>query len=129
MPRPTSAQLDKARNACLEAAQALTKHPEYDRFNRFIPDQDVETNDAVPSYTTVMAHLRFVKNGREIFHNPLSEQDYDFPELVGHHVLEQELNTAAASAGLKVSGDTRLFISPNEKGSVTVGYRFHHPQG
>ena len=128
MPCPTPEQLQQARTACLEAAQVLSKHPEYDRFNRFDPDEDVATNTAVPTYTTVVAYLRFNKDGREIFRNPMPGRDYDFPDLVGSQIIEEALRNAAGNAGMDLTGETHIVVNPNEKGSVTIGYRFMHPE-
>lgn len=123
MPAPSKDRVRKAQQACLEAVAILKKHPEFDEFRR---DEDLEL-DRQPHHTTVAAHIRFDKFGKEIFKNPMPHDDYDWPELVGRKILANAAKQGAKAAKLKLTANTKVIVSPSEKGWVLVGYDFLHP--
>ena len=121
MPTTTKRRMDKASQACLETAAILSSHPEFDQFNK---EEDLSTFTHYGGHTVVCADIRFLKDGTEIFKNPLHEDDHDWPDLVGRHILESAAKRAAKTAGLRLNPTTKIYIAPSEKGWVRVGYQF-----
>ena len=122
MPKPSAARIRKAKQACLEAVTILRKHPEFDEFRE---EQDLLTIDHPPHSTSVTAHIRFDKYGREIFSNANApDEDYDWPTLVGAKVLKAAAQAGAKKARLKITANTRIVVWASEKGWVEVGYDF-----
>ena len=125
MPKPTKERTDKAREACKQVAEILRKHPEFDQFN---PSEDLLAHGNSDHFTVITADIRFLKSGQAIFQTPPGPEyeDYDWPTLVGEDTLEKAAREAANSAGLRLTEDLNIYISPSEKGWVEVGYQFLH---
>ena len=104
--------------------QGATGAPEFDQFR---PDEDLQTVTR-EHFTLVTADIRFDKTGKEIFRTPGGPEgeDYDWPNLVGGKIIHKVAAEAARKAKLRITKDLRIFIQPNEKGWVEVGYQFLH---
>ena len=81
---------------------------------------EIEQNGDYTSYTM---YVSFDKYGREIFRaRDDGEEDDDFPELVGEDLLRNMTKQSAKKAGFTLDSTVTSIISPNEKGSLSVGF-------
>ena len=113
---PVSAE--RVRTALEILAGKARRHPECDTVETEVEDSHSPTAGT----RTFTIHCRFDKNGREVFVNPHRfESDYDWPELVGHDVLDAMIRDAAADCGLAVEGSLRTVAWPSEKGWIDLG--------
>ena len=97
------------------------RHPEFDDV-----DDTFEHEGQEGGPRSFLVNCRFDKNGSRIFVNPhQSDSDYDWPEFVGHDILETMVRDAASLYGLALDDALSPVVSPSEKGWVRLG--FHVP--
>ena len=110
----------RAREALGYALADIKRHPEYQGRYGQAPRIEVEKRGRDKA---VYADVLFDKYGSEIFvvRPEDDDGDYDWPEFVGGRIIQNILDKAAKKAGL--GKDTKLMISPSEKGWLDVGYQ------